>query len=488
MPRASEDARRQQVVKYGGMAAVLIAAAGTLWWINSGDDDAPPEPLSVECTGPGLPEDHEVHEPQVARVPEAVLEEPVTSGRRSTYRELDYVTPMRQGSGSPHGFVIDVDAATVTFIGDTVMDGEPSLSHQLADSPLYIVATVAGFPGDRALAQVFARVPEDNSALAVLLDDEEVLLSCAAYGVPVHDDVGGPTFSRAADVLLVQSLDEDRHVWLHAHATTTGEHLWSAPAVSFTVDAERAYAATGEKISAIGLASGETEWETDTVTRWPDRPRSHGGSRPEDDSWRLAVVGDELYAYRDGGIRLLTFDTSDGQLTWDLVTGDDAASYVHVTQVDEDHAALLNFGTDIAVRSVERRQWSWLRRGIGSARIDYALAPRSPREPALIGISPHDSDLPARIFSATGDQLFELPGPREEHTYALAESTVYVLNRVDGTVTGYDLDRDDHQLWMVSVPSDGDFEAQFLTSYNGGFRVHSADGEYISFREESDDS
>jgi DNA-binding beta-propeller fold protein YncE len=386
-----------------------------------------------------------------------------------------------------NGYLLDTEAASISYRRDTVEEGEGARVHRLAEEPLEIGTSITGFPGNPEVALVRGHVPAAEDFLVAVVDEETVLLNCAVEGMPTRDDTGGAVLSPDGTVLLVPNLDDDDVLWIEAHSTINGEHLWSRQGASYTVDEQRAYVALGSTLTAVDLDTGETVWEEEPITHVDDRPRERSAD-DRSDTWDLRVVGDELYAYRHGGIRLLAFAVRDGRTSWDLIPGDNRATPVRITQATDDHVVVLSFGTEAAVRSPGQRSWAWLYRGVETSRVELILAPRSSSDAALIAVTPQDRHLdPVTVHTQSGESLISLMLPSDELTFELTDSVLYVLHKIDRTVTGYDLHTSE-VLWSVDVPGDREFRPPFITAHDRGFRVHGSNGEFVSFSDRDPES
>lgn len=460
-----------------GLLAVVLAA-GAFWWWSSSNGEAALDPLGVACEGPGLPDrpDHFIAE--IPPAPEAVRAEPAADDDPQPLQPLAFVPPGNQSSPWSMGYQLDPDNASVSYISGFGRDAEPEWVREVNDGPLW--AELEAFPGNPDLLLVTGQQREDAAGFVAVLDDDgELHLSCTAPGVPSNEaGIIPPVLSPDGSVLLALHADEDDQRWIEAYATGNAEHLWSAPGTSFTAGDDQAYVARESGVVARDLTSGEQVWEREVATNFDDAPSVSGRPDPSD-TWDLRLVDDELYAYRHGSRRLVGLAARDGRIAWDLAPGDNEVTRMKVTQLDDDHSVLLDFGKDFAVRAPDKRELSWIHRGTEHSRATHVLARSG--EPALIAIQPNDPDHAAvAVYTQAGEQLLDISLPDPDYSVAVADTVVYALNKDDRTVTGYDVETAD-ELWTAQVPVDDDVVVQGINALDGGFRVFVGRNAFIRF-------
>lgn len=466
---------KRRFVISGALVAVLLAGVAW-WWI--GRPAPAPEPLSVSCEDAPLPEqESDGPGPAVPSAPRAVVGQPVPAAVQPM-RYLDHVPLSQRHQDRAQGYQLDHEAARVSYLrGYGEVDGV-EWTRTLHSGPLAVGATIRELPGSADLLQVVGEPQNQDADLLVAAVDAGggFHLSCVVTGLPSSDEPVPATFTPDGGVLLVPNVDEQGEEWVEAHATDGGEHLWSAPAVAVAADDRRVFLATGPStLSAREPRSGEVVWERDVATGFDDSP----GPSPTADTWELSVVDGDLYAYRRGGLRLVALDTRDGELAWELVSGNRDSYRVRITQLDDDHRVLVEMGDDLAVRGPSSRDTRWLHRGLDGTQVVDVLAPVG--EPALVAIRPDEQHL--TLVTDRGERLTDLALPSDDYLVAVADTMVYALHRDDRTVAGFDFERPE-PVWTVPVVADGEVGIAGIQSIDGGFRVNLRNGTYIPFHGE----
>lgn len=455
------------------LAVALLLVAAVWWWTGRSD---PPTPVNVTCENAPLPEPGpDAAGSVVPSAPTAVAARPVP-GEPQPPREIDLVPLSQHHQVGALEYQLDPAAATVTQLRADGDPAGPEWTRVVHSGQLRDDAIIGGMPGRVDLLRVVGRLRDSDTDLLVAAVDTAGAfhLSCVASGVPDVDELAPPTLTPDGAVLLVPNLDEAGVEWVEAHATDSGEHVWSAPAVAFTADEQRVYLATGSTLSAREAGSGDRVWEREAATDFADTGYAQAGGA----AWSLAAVGGELYAYRHDGVRLLALNASNGEVVSDLVSARRDSSRLRITPLDDDRV-LVEWDADLAVRNRPSQEWRWLHRGVEGLPLLAVLAREG--EPVSIAVRPD----PYRVtlLTGSGSVLADLALPGDDHAVAVADTMVYALNLDEGTVTGYDLAASE-PVWTMSVPVDDGVEAIGIEAFDEGFRVWLDTREYVPFTAE----